>query len=53
LGLVVYELASCIFPYEAPTTLLLIDKILNDTEPALKSDNNIHSPELCDFIKQW
>ena len=51
LGLVIYELTSGIFPYEANTTLLLIDKILNEPEPVLP-DNGRYSLELIDFIKR-
>jgi serine/threonine protein kinase len=52
LGLIVYELASLLFPYEANTTLLLIDKIINDTEPVLQ-DSGEFSSELIDFLKKW
>jgi len=51
LGLVVYELATLVFPYEANTTLLLIDKIISESEPVLQRSNE-HSAELCDFLKK-
>ncbi len=51
LGLVVYELVSGVFPYEANTTILLIDKIINEGEPVLP-DNGKYSVELIDFLKR-
>jgi len=52
LGLVVYELVSGIFPYQSPTTILLIDKIITENVPVLP-ENGDFSDELIDFLKRW
>lgn len=52
LGLVIYELATGVFPYEFSNVFIEhLNKILKDPEPRLPK-NGVFSPELCNFLEK-
>ena len=50
LGLVIYELATGIFPYNENDYLMQIKKIVDDPEPSLP-DNGLYSEDLINFVQ--
>ena len=50
LGLVIYELATGIFPYTENDYLMQIKKIVDDPEPSLP-DNGLYSEDLINFVQ--